>query len=361
MERERPGGEPTEQPTPRRLREARRRGQVARSRELSGIAVFAAVSGTLLATSPLWVSRLVVGMRDTFRGAPTWPASAAAAALGRAVDTVLLAAGPALAAGAVAAVLVGLLQVRPLFTGEPLRPRLSRLDALQGLRRLFRLRRLTDLLRSLTALTALLAVLAVTLWEALPTLVRLAGADAPTFGAVLRAEAVTLALRGGGVLLVAAAVDYGLAWRRHRQDLRMTREEVRREQKETEGDPQHRAARKRLHQEILEHDMVEQVRQADLVVVNPTHLAVALRYDGRRDDAPRVVARGERLLAARIKEVARQARVPIFHDVALARALHELELGAEIPEALYEAVAELLRIVAEQEALRANPTSLIMG
>jgi type III secretion system FlhB-like substrate exporter len=125
----------------------------------------------------------------------------------------------------------------------------------------------------------------------------------------------------------------------------MTREEVKREHKEAEGDPKHRSERQRLHRELSEQRLVDDVRKADFVVVNPEHIAVAVRYDRDADAAPTVVAKGERLLAERIKEVAREAGVPIYRDVALARALNELPEGDEIPEALYEAVAELLRVL----------------
>ena len=125
----------------------------------------------------------------------------------------------------------------------------------------------------------------------------------------------------------------------------MTREEVKREHREAEGDPAHRGERQRLHREIVEQRMIEEVRKADFVVVNPEHIAVALRYDAEGDAAPVVVAKGERLVAERIKQIAREAGVPIFRDVGLARALSELAEGGEIPAVLYEAVAEILRVV----------------
>ena len=141
----------------------------------------------------------------------------------------------------------------------------------------------------------------------------------------------------------------------------MTREEVKREYKESEGDPSHRAERQRLHRELMEQRMVAEVRKADFVVVNPDHIAVALRYDRDGEAAPVVVARGERLLAERIKQVAREAGVPIFRDVTLARSLRDLPEGEEIPAALYEAVAEVLRAVYAMngagDAARAAPAS----
>jgi flagellar biosynthesis protein FlhB len=137
----------------------------------------------------------------------------------------------------------------------------------------------------------------------------------------------------------------------------MTRDEVKREAKESEGDPSHRAERQRLHREILEQRMVAEVRKADFVVVNPDHIAVALRYDRDGEGAPVVVASGERLVAERIKEVARQAGVPIFRDVTLARSLRDVPEGEEIPVALYEAVAEVLRVVYGMEAAPAEPAA----
>lgn len=125
----------------------------------------------------------------------------------------------------------------------------------------------------------------------------------------------------------------------------MSHDEVKREHKESEGDPHHKQERKRLHKELLEGRMVNEVKKANFVVVNPTHIAVAVKYDRERDAAPVVLAKGERLLAERIKQAAREAGVPIFRDVGLARALRDVEEGDEIPEALYEAVAEILRVV----------------
>jgi type III secretion protein U len=144
--------------------------------------------------------------------------------------------------------------------------------------------------------------------------------------------------------LALAAVDLVVVRHGWRKRLRMSPDEVKREHKESEGDPQLKAARDRAHHEMLAAATVANVRTASVVVVNPTHLACALRYDEKEgDEAPVVVAAGEGELAARIVEAARAYGVPILRDVPLARALVELEVGDAIPEALYEAVAEILR------------------
>src|SRR5262249_49817421 len=150
-------------------------------------------------------------------------------------------------------------------------------------------------------------------------LVGLAGAPAGqtvgAFGAIARTLGLRIVLLG----LALGGLDYLLQRRRHLHGLRMTREEVRREAKESEGDPHHKAERQRLPRELLQQRMLAAVRKADFVVVNPDHIAVAIRYDRDGDEAPVVLAKGERLLAERIKEEARRAGVPIFRDVALAR------------------------------------------
>jgi flagellar biosynthesis protein FlhB len=173
----------------------------------------------------------------------------------------------------------------------------------------------------------------------------LVGAPIPRLATALGVISAQLAERVALVALALGLADYLLVRRRHLGRLRMTKEEVRREHKESEGDPSHRAERQRLHRELLEQRMVAEVRKADFVVVNPDHIAVALRYDREGEAAPVIVACGERLLAEQIKQVAREAGVPIFRDVTLARSLRDLPEGTEIPAALYEAVAEILRVV----------------
>lgn len=129
----------------------------------------------------------------------------------------------------------------------------------------------------------------------------------------------------------------------------MTRDEVKREHKESEGDPHVKGERQRLHRELLEHQVLESVRTADVLVVNPTHIAVALRFDAESEqEAPEVVAKGVDHLARRMIEVATEAGVPVLRDIPLARSLHGLDLGEEVPEALYDAVAAVLRAAWEE-------------
>lgn len=331
-------GSRTEAPTPRRLRQARRRGEVARSAELSGAAALAAGVAALALHGPRLTEELLGLMRAALAGAVesgTTPSEAIRHAAGAVLQLALpVALAPLLAGAGASALLAG-----PIFSVEPLAPRLERVDPFRGLRRLLAPEQLLRAALGIAKAAVLLLLLGGWLREASPALAQLPR-GAP--GALLRAAPL---LSGIAVRLVVAFAGFGLldaalARARHLRALRMTKEEVRREAKEDEGDPSRRAERRRLHRALLEAGAVS---RATVVVVNPTHLAVALRHDREGDDAPRVVAKGAGLAAARIRSVARLAGVPVVRDVTLARALHRLaEVGDEIPEELYEAAAAVL-------------------
>jgi flagellar biosynthesis protein FlhB len=340
---DRPAGERTEQPTARRLAEARRRGEVARSRDLGSAVVLAAfVVVAALGAGPA-VGRLVVYLRATLAGAAAAPAGpgALAAALGEASAALTLPLGIV----ALAALVAGVAQTGGLFTFQPVRLEPGRV--LPSARRVLSAAALAEVGKGLVVIALVGALAWVTARSFLPALAHLPGRPARSVLGALAALAETFGVRVTLAALALGALDYLWQRARHQRGLRMTREEVKREVRETEGDPRHKIERQRLHRALSEQRMLADVRKADFVVVNPEHIAVALRYDRDGQSAPRVVAKGERLLAERIKEVAREAGVPIFRDVSLARSLGALEEGDEIPEALYEAVAEILRVVYE--------------
>jgi flagellar biosynthesis protein FlhB len=153
--------------------------------------------------------------------------------------------------------------------------------------------------------------------------------------------------RVAGALLVLAAVDLWYRWRQHEKGLKMSHQELKQEHKEAEGDGQLKHARERLHRELTEEQTVAEVSRASFVVTNPTHYAVALRYEEGETEAPELVAKGEGDLARRILAEAHRHGIPVLRDQALARSLHELPLGEEVPEALYEAVAAVVNHLSE--------------
>lgn len=338
----------TEEPTPRRLAEARRQGDVGGSRAwLSGLITGGCTAVIALAV-PGWVAGLILYMRAAVTRAVN-RSSDAAGALTEGIRVVAITASPVCLVALLTAVIAGGLQTRWLFTLQPVRPQLARVAPRWD--RLFSRATAFELVRGLVVVAALAWV---TLWAGEPLvrdLARVAGAPASAVTAVIGREVRRVVPPLLATTLLAGAADALWQRRRHRRSLRMSREEIRREHKDSEGDPHTKAQRERVRRETLERRALADVRKADFVVVNPDHLAVALRYDRQGDGAPVVVAKGERLMAEQIKAIARQAGVPIFRDVSLARALHDVAEDHEVPEVLWEAVAEIIRTVYQAQGL----------
>jgi flagellar biosynthesis protein FlhB len=296
---------------------------------------------------------LVARASDALRGAV---ASAAAAAPRAAFDAasvgfeVIALATPVLAGAMVASAVTSVVQTGGFIATKKLTPKVERLNVFKGLSQLVSGARAFAVVRALlysafVAYVACRALLAHVL-DVARACGRLSYA-APVAGTIAFDLARTVALAGIGL----AVVDIVVVRRGWRKRLRMSKDEVKREHKESEGDPQLKAARERAHHEMLAAATIASVKTASVVVVNPTHVACALRYDEKEgDEAPVVIASGEGELAAQIVRAARQYGVPVLHDVPLARALIELQVGDTIPETLYEAVAEIL-----QEAWRESP------
>jgi flagellar biosynthesis protein FlhB len=350
MAEDRPGGEPTEEPTPKRLRDARRRGEIARSRDATAGAAFIAAFAALWLGAGALLTLVAGFMRRTLATCAGAAAPTPTAALDEGLRVLWRASAPVLGAAFILAVLVGMAQSGGLFTLEPLALKLERLSPGKGFRHVFSKRSLFEVGKSLLKAAAVAWIAYGVLWGRAREVVRAARGGAEAALRTGAAVGLELLWKTALVFAVVAAADWFWQRRAWLKEHRMTRYEVKQELKQSEGDPHHKAARERLHRDILQHDMLEAVRKADCIIVNPTHLAVALKYDREGMAAPQVVAKGERLLAARIKEIARAAGVPIFHDVPLARSLHRLELGEEVPEELYQAVAEVLKLVYRESA-----------
>lgn len=323
----------TEEPTPRRLARAIEQGDVPVSSALVSGAAFLGASLVLPAAARVLTERSALLVRRAFDQPPETLAAEALAALA-------LAALPPLVVAAALATLLGGVQARGAFAPGKLAPDLGRLAG--GLGSLVSPQRLQSLLRA--ALTA--GLVAYLCWGRLKGLLPAMAATAGDArkAALLVAQQGESLIRDVGLLLIASAVvDLALTVRSWRNRLKMSPDEVKREAKESEGDPQLKAAREQAHHELLNQASVHAVKEASVVIVNPTHLATALRYQEGEDDAPLVVAKGAGAFAAQLIEAARAYNVPVLQDVPLARALHELEVGDQIPEVLYEAVAEVLK------------------
>lgn len=355
----RPGGEPTEPPSEKRLRDARQKGDVAKSRELVSAAVFLFAAGAFVWAWPTMLLQLRAYLSSSLATAGGGVVDAGAS-LRLGIRVFALVSALVLAAAFGAALLSSYAQVGTLFSLKPVAPQLGRLDPLKNAKNMFGKRALLELAKSLVKVFGIGGLAACTLWQHAPRILRLAGATPEQALVATGACLAQMAWRVG--LLALALAIFDLLYQRfsHFKKLRMTKEEVKREHKESEGDPQHKAERQRVHREIVEHQKLQSVATADCVIINPTEIAVALRYDPENMDAPQVVASGRRLQAQEIRRIARRHGVPVIRNVPLARALIELELAEEIPGELYEAVAEVLRFVqglaAAEEAGEAGPT-----
>lgn len=329
--------EPTEDPTPARLRRAEAEGDVAVSAPFGSACAFLVAStmltpiATELARWARWSlgAAFAVGARD--------PEAVAMAALTATVSLVT----PIALASAGTAALVGGAQAGGVFAPARVTPDLGRLAPSRGLASLWAPQRLASLLRAVVMLAIFGALCRRRLLDGVGPLLAAASPSAAISAAAALAAAL---LRDAGLLLlVGGLADVVVSRRARLARLRMTHDQIKREHRESEGDPRLKAARERAHHELLAQASIHAVNDATVLVVNPTHLATALRYRDGEDEAPSVVAKGEGDLAARMIEAARHGDVPVVRDVPLARALHELEVGEQIPEALYEAVAEVLR------------------
>lgn len=337
-----------EPPTPRRLREARRRGEVAVSRPLCGAAALGAGLAALAATGPASALALRALLRSALvealaPGAPPAPA----AALARCAVVLAAAALPPCCAAAAGAVSAGLLQSGGLFTLAAARPRRDRLDPARGLARLFAAGRLGDLALAAAQACATLVVGAALAARALPGAAAAPRLAAPALLRLLPPLAARIALPLLALLGAAGLLDLALARRRRWRALRMTRAELERERRDDQGDPRLAAERRRLARASA---AAGPLRQATCLIVNPTHLAVALRHEATGDDPPCVVAKASGRAAARLRGDARRLGVPVVRDVALARALFRLaEVGDAVPEELYQAAAAVLVHVREAQ------------
>ncbi len=340
--------ERTEQATPKRQEDARRRGQVARSRELTIAAVLLAGAGVIAGGRGHFGAALEGLMRNglapdlrSLNQTGTMTAALASASL-----DMLLAFAPLLVALMLAATGGALAVGGWVFSTEQCLPKWSRLDPVQGIKRIFSLRGLVEVAKALAKGFVIGGfALGCMAWAS----DRVLSLGSESLGTAMSEAgqliAVTMLACSFGMLVVALADAPFQAWW-HQRELRMTRQEIREELKETEGRPEVRSRIRSLQQQLANRRMMKAVPTADVVITNPTHFAVALRYDDKRMRAPVVVAKGVDHVAARIRDLAGQHRVALFEAPLLARALYwTTNLNQEIPGPLYVAVAQVLTYI----------------
>jgi flagellar biosynthetic protein FlhB len=340
--------ERTEQATPKHLKEARERGQVARSREFNTMAVLLTASTGVLWLGPRIVQDLAQAMRTRlhFNHAQLWDAMALPAALGNALEGALVLLAPFLVLIGVVALLAPLALGGLPLSLSALAFKWERLDPLKGLGRLFSLHGLVELLKALGKFALIALSAGVLLWKEAPRLLAL-GSESPRLALGDAAHLIAWAFLILTLpLILLAVLDAPWQLWQYAKQLRMTRQELREELKDTEGRPEVKGRLRRLQQELARRRMLTEVPRADVIVTNPSHYAVVLLYRSDQARAPIVVAKGMDWLALQIRTLGAQHGVPLIESPVLARALYyNTDLDREIPAGLYLAVAQVLAYV----------------
>ncbi|WP_116138485.1 EscU/YscU/HrcU family type III secretion system export apparatus switch protein [Trinickia diaoshuihuensis] len=336
----------SEAATPHKLKKAREQGQVAKSRDLSLSVVL--IATMLYASSQAWsVWRTVFGFARALMveaGSGALDPALLEALVGRMIHVCLVAATPFLVVVVIAAVIGNVLQVGPLFAPATLEPKFERLNPVEGFKRLFTIQSIYQALRLLVKLAFLGIAVFFAIKSLLPQFYSLGGLGAVRQAKILLDDLSSLGLKIGAVFMLLAMFDWLLARRRFAKRMRMSRREVKDEVKQREGDPRIRARLRELRRDVLKRSLaVSRTRHADVVITNPVHLAVALRYVEGEMQAPQMVAKGRGLMAAVMRSIAARHGIPIVPNAPLARALYrETEPGRHIPPAMYPTVAKII-------------------
>ena len=345
MAKDGPGGEKTEDPTPQRLKKARKEGQIPRTQELgtwAGAAVASFLLPILVGDAFDEVGRMFVQVGVVVEQPEV---EAVTALLGQALATFVTVALPMAVALMVVGVAASAAQGGVTVTGKPMKPTLNKLNPFPGMKRMFGGHGLWEATKAVIKTAALGTVVVVTSDRA-QQLVSSAGALPLSAVTTTFTDSAVLMFRVVAVTGLAIAIaDYVVVRRQTMKKLKMSKYEIQQEHKNSEGDPHVKAQRRATQMAMSRNRMMAEVADADVLLVNPTHVAVALKYEADRG-APRVVAKGADEVAAKLRERAAEARVPMVQDVPLARALHaSCEIGQEVPAQLFTAVARVLAFV----------------
>ncbi len=352
--KEGPGGEKTEAPTTKKLRDARKEGQVARSQELGNavslIMVFAIIRifGQFIGKHFLQIFNYVYTVMPDYIRLPEGIIQRKdfTGLINIVILRMLIILLPVFATGVVIGVLVNVVQVKWAPTAKPLKPKLSKLNPVNGIKKLFSKEKIFELLKSVIKIGVISYVVYSYMIDRIGALLLMYDLSVQSAIAFTCQTVVDVGLRISIFYLLVGIADY--LYQRHKfmEDMKMTKQEVKDEYKDAEGDPQIKGKIRQRMMEASRRRMMQAVPEADVVITNPTHYAVALKYDAEIADAPIVVAKGQDFLAQRIREAAKEAGVEVMENKPLARMLyHNVDVGAMIPPELFQAVAEVLAYV----------------
>lgn len=339
-------GEKTELPTRKRLRDARKKGQVAHSKEVSstvlllGMFVYFIVGGE-------WIYQQLIEMIDIPTGYYTVPFNEALPAVVTGViGKIVVLSLPGVGVVILGGIGANYFQVGPLFSTEPLTPNLSKLNPAEKLKQMFSMKNFMEFIKSSVKVVFLGILIYHLIRDSIPVLIYVPYDGLDGVLRALNALLYRLAIVTSFAYIVIAVADFVFQRKQHTKQLMMTKQEVKQEHKENEGDPTIKGKRKELHRELANGEAVKRTKNATALVTNPTHYAIALQYEKGVTPLPILLAKGKGPLALRMMEVAREEGIPVMQNVPLARALYaEAKVDQFVPRDLIEAVAEVLRVV----------------
>ena len=341
-------GEKTEKATPRKRQEVRKKGQVAKSADVTAAFLMLIVFLVLSFSSGMWRDAITRLFRQSFQHYFFMDVTIDSVQLifVDLLQQLALLVGPIFLAAIAAALFANFVQVGFLFTTEPLQMKLSKLDPIQGFKRIFSLRALVELLKSILKVLFVGVVTFSILWMHIDDILSLSHKSIGAIAATLGRLTIQMGLVASVALLFLSLFDYLYQRYDFEKNIRMSKQDIKDEYKKTEGDPLIKSRIKQKQREMAMRRMMQEVPKADVVITNPTHFAVALKYDEQQADAPIVVAKGADYMAQKIKDIAKKNDVMIVENRPLARALYDqTDVGMVIPEAFFKAVAEILAYV----------------
>jgi flagellar biosynthesis protein FlhB len=342
----------TEDPTPKRLREARSKGQVPKSQDAIQAFLFLIGFSVLIGIGPMLTQNLK-GFTIRYIELSTTPGMLSTDALYNvftdSIMFLLINLSPMLGAIMVVAIVINYAQVGSLFTFETIKPSLNKINPFQGIKKWFSPQTFIELLKTLIKFVIVFFLAYGIIKDLIRPLVLSVGSDLQNMNHLLKEMITTFTYKVSVVFVIIAGADYFLQKKMMMKNLKMSKDEIKREYKQDEGDPMFKHKRKELAHELIFNNMMKKARKATAVVVNPIHMAAAIYYERGKSSAPVIVAKGRNLIAEQLKEIAREEGIPIIRNISLAHALNKIELDEQIPEQLYTAVAEVLNFVYKLE------------
>ncbi len=349
-----PGGEKTEPATSKKLNDIRKEGQVAKSKEL----ITAVSLMSLFIILKIYLSKLGTGLIDVYTQVYNsmskvvddsyngLPIRTAGSVMQQVIIDMIKLVIPILLVAIIIAILGNMLQQKWMVTAKPLQPKFSKISPINGFKRMFSVRQLVELIKSIAMISIIMIVVYNTVKSKMNILLTFYDVGLNTALSTIGSIIIDLGIKISAVFLIVGFADLFYQRIKFKNDNMMTKQEIKDEFKNTEGDPQVKGQIKRRMQEVSRRRMMQQLPEADVVITNPTHFAVALKYEPDAGKAPVVIAKGADYLAFQIKDKAKEYNIAIVENKPLARILyHNIDIGMEIPPELYQAVAEILAVV----------------